>query len=77
MKPLPAYLQKHQAAQDAGHFTPYPTAETMNAIVTPARNYSARNRKRHTVLRRVLTFAGLAVALALFWVSAFLYFTAR
>lgn len=38
MKPLPAFLLNHQAAQDAGHFTPYPTATMkphLQPIITP------------------------------------------
>ena len=46
-------------------------------IITPARDYSTRNRKRHTVLRRRALFAGLIIiAAALFWGSLAIHFFA-
>jgi len=45
-------------------------------IITPARDYSTRNRKRHTVLRRRALFAGIVIAAALFWASLAIHFFA-
>lgn len=45
-------------------------------IITPARDYSTRNRKRHTVLRRRALFAGILIAAALFWAGLAIRFFA-
>ena len=45
-------------------------------IITPARDYSTRNRKRHTVLRRRVLFAGLIIASTLFWACLAIHFFA-
>jgi hypothetical protein len=74
MKPLPAYLQKHHAAQDAGHFTPYHTLETMKTkhyspIITNARQgrpLSTANHKHRNpwplILAGCLVFWALVAA---------------
>lgn len=75
MKPLPVYIIRHQAAQDAGHFTPHHTA-TMNTphiqpIVTNARQgktVSTANRPRRAKINRPVVMIGLA--LVVFWIVA-------
>ena len=74
MKPLPTYLRKHHAAQDAGHFTPYHTLETMKPnhytpIITNARKglpVSTMNRKNRNpwpfILGGCLIFWALVAA---------------